>query len=229
MTALCCCGERIFLGNGCAGAVKRRYCQSLVQSGWDLFLGPQGLRWPHRAAESGGWLCEPLIWTESFKVASQHFPPLLVPCCVHLGVAAGSLVTWAQPGGGGRGRKKSGGWGRTGWLWQGGVMLRRGRSPEIPTALWKPNGSLVLQQRPACRGSSGWVGKWCSGPGKGRAHRCPPGVNGDRCGLAKGGKGQALSGQTNPCPAPLLRGDPSLPHCFLCLSKDWCILSDTLY
>lgn len=53
-------------------------------------------------------------------------------------------------------------------------------------------------------------GQWCSAPSKSRAHSCPPGVNENRGRLAKGGKGQALNGETNLCPAPFLRGNPSL-------------------
>lgn len=60
-----------------------------------------------------------------------------------------------------------------------------------------------------CAWEAAGGGQWCSAPSKGRAHCCPPGVNENRGGLAKSGKGQALNGETNPCPAPLLRGNPS--------------------
>lgn len=40
VTALCCCGGRIFWGDdGCAGVAKQHSCQSLMWSSQDPFLG----------------------------------------------------------------------------------------------------------------------------------------------------------------------------------------------
>lgn len=152
-------------------------------------------------------------------VASQCFPlPLLLPCCVHLGSAAASLVPLAQWG---IKKKKAAAGGKQVSCGKVVSCYTGGRSPGTPVALRRPHGSLLLQQSPACPDA---VGGWASG-----AQPLPSCTNGDQYRLVKGRKGQALNGQTNPYPAPLLRGDPSLSHCLLCLSKDLCVLSESLY
>lgn len=61
VTALNCCGGRVFWGDGCAGVVKQHCCQSLWRSSQDPLLWPQGLQWPLWTSGAGVYLCKPLI------------------------------------------------------------------------------------------------------------------------------------------------------------------------
>jgi len=162
-------GARMVLGDHSAGAARQCWCQNLLQRNRGPFLGQWG-------ASTGcgvwGYLCKPLNlgWVLQSCIAALSIASS-VPCCVRLGGPAGSLVLRAQCGV------------ETGkqWLGEDGLVTGKtvsccagaealkyqDRSPEIPAALGKPCGSLLPRQSPMCWGSCGWVGQWCSAPGKG--------------------------------------------------------------
>lgn len=70
----------------CGGAARTPFC------GHRACSGPSGLQ-RLECTSASHW-----SWTGSVLAASKHFPPALVPCCVHLGISAGSLIPWAQCG-----------------------------------------------------------------------------------------------------------------------------------